>query len=176
MPTITERFKAKLQAEEGREVEYNGFPLKLRFAPLEAWIQAGRVPQYLASQYLQAQVTTEPDYAETPKASEEDGKSFLNFKRGVIEFCAIEPRITYGDDADAIKAEEIEATASGLLQFIFAFGLRQTEHATVQTVNGEVSAKALATFRDDGTRANGTDSPSTHGADVQSEAVCAVGA
>lgn len=174
MATITERFKAKLQADEGREVEFNGFPLKLRFAPLEVWVQAGRVPQYLASQFLQAQVTT--DYAESPQASLDDAKQFLEFKRAVIEHCAIEPRITYGNDADAIRAEEIDSTCPGLLAFIFAYGLRQTEHATVKTINGEVSAEALATFRDDGTGPDGTDSNSAHGANVQPEAIGVAGA
>lgn len=174
--TITERFRAKLQAEEGREVEFQGFPLKLRFAPLEVWIQAGRVPQYFASQFLQAQVSLDAEVPDVPKADIEDAKAFLQFKRAVIEHCAIEPRITYGEDTDAIRAEEIDSNAPGLLHFIFMYGIGQTSHATVQTVNGEVSASALATFRDDGTRANGTDSPGAHGADFWAKAVSATGA
>jgi hypothetical protein len=174
--SITERFKAKLQAEEGREVEYNGFPLKLRFAPLEAWIHAGRVPQYFASQFLHAQVALDAETPDVPKADLEDAKAFLQFKRSVIEHCAIEPRITYGEDSDAIRAEEIDSNAPGLLHFIFMYGIGQTSHATVKTVNGEVSAQALATFRDDGTGPDGTNSPSSHGADVQLQAVGAVGA
>ena len=172
--TITERFKAKLQATEGREVEYNGFPLKLRYAPLEIWIAHGRVPQFLASKFLAAQAAI--DAGEPQQATLEDANAYLSFKKQVIEFCAIEPRITYGDAPDAIKAEEIDATVPGLLNFVFAFGLRQAEDSAIETANGEVNVNALASFRDNGERAFGIDSASAHGADVLTEAVNVAGA
>lgn len=150
--TITEKVQAKIKATQ-IETEWSGIPLRLRLAPLTLWAEQGRVPQHLATIYQQSLAGEKPDTSEPVIVSESDKQDWEDFRRRVIEYSAMEPLVTFGDvaDTDAVKADELEAVAPGVLNFIYGYAVR-----VITPKKDEVSVDTLANFRQDEAGTDGT--------------------
>jgi len=177
--SVEERFRARMEERRGVEVEFDGFPLRLQYAPLEVWVQSGRVPQTLAAAYVAAQTGRGGAGAAVGEGiTDEEQRDYLEFKRRVVEFCSISPKIVFDARELAngeMSAEEVAAVVPGLLDFIYFFALRLQPGATIRTKGGEVEVDSLSNFRDDG---DGPEKPVgiiVHGANVQPAAVGAAG-
>lgn len=175
--TTTERFREKL-TQSIREVEHDGFPMRLRLIPVEIWIEHGKVPQHLANTYLRAISGDEEGVhlaaAAVSQMTDDDALALLRFKQSVIEYAAIEPKIVFADRELAegeISAAEVASVAPGILDFIFNYATGQAAQSPVETITGEISAGALESFHQD----SGSSSPPSgfvvHGSDFQADAL-----
>lgn len=161
--------------DASRLVEFDGFPLRLRRVPMELWIQHNRVPQFISTMVLRMM---SGDAAGVERAaaslSDEEALSYLRFRRAVVEYAAVEPKIVFDERelaADEVSAEEMMSAAPGLLDFIFNWACGLAPDSPVTTAGGEVSAAALQSFRGDEGRAAEPAGFVVHGADVSGEAV-----
>ncbi len=168
MTTITEHNAQRL-AQDQLETEYDGFKLVLRRAPVSLWLRNGRVPQSLASLMLASFKDKDTDFQ--PEATAEEVAAFEKFKQDVITYTCVEPKIIFEGSGVGISAEELEASAPFILEYIFHYGTRQIDGKPEASDEGEASVKTLETFRNDAPGAEGIAGDSVHGADVQQKAV-----
>lgn len=176
---VMDRFRARL-AQGTRETEFEGFPLRLRFVPMALWLERGQFPQMLAGMYLSG-IAGDADgvAAEAERIvrslTNEDAVEFLRFKRRVIEYAAVEPRIVFEEREltdDEVSAEELATISPGILDYVYLYAMRQTAEAQIPLADGkEVSGETLANFRPDGEGEERSPGFIVHGAEFQRSSV-----
>ena len=156
MSDLVQKNRAK-RAAKTVLISIDGFEFRARRASLQAYIMAGRVPQYLADTYLKATMKREPDdddeaEIEQPLASDTEAQEFLRFQRLIIEDSIVEPKIVFEDrelkDGEMYASEFDDSTISKL----FFWAISGAHGVPVLTRSGEVTAQAVENFRDDGIR------------------------
>lgn len=158
-----------------RLVEFDGFPLRLRRVPMELWVQHQRVPQFISTMVLRMMSGDADGVGRAAAAlSDEEAMNYLKFRRAVVEYSAVEPRIVFDErelGEDEISAEEMMSASPGLLDFIFNWACGVAADSPVMTEESEVSAGALHSFRGDETGHSEPAGIVVHGADVSDAAI-----
>jgi hypothetical protein len=162
--TITEQARERL-AQSQPELEYQGFKLRLRYAPLILWTQNGRIPQWLSTLFAQHAQEENPTYIEEPVLTDAELAAWQKFKQDVIEYACVEPLVSFSGAPERFAADEIEGAAPGILEFVFAFATRQLKQ------EGVLSVASLETFRDDRAGQSESVGAGVHRAELWAEAV-----
>lgn len=150
-----------------RAVVIAGYPCKIRRVSLQAFLLAGLVPQDLAGQLLEAQAQQADGLP--PQLSDMDAITVgQKLRRFVIEQGMVEPQVTFNPDGEDDKICVLDFEDPD--QFITE-AYEAIYRQPIQTTEGEVSAAALATFRDNGDRAAEPGSAGLHGPQVWTETV-----
>jgi hypothetical protein len=144
----------KAKAEEIEEYpvierEFGGLPCKVRLMPIRAWIRAGHMPAFLATEYAQTLAGIRP--SETAAAyTNEQQEEFLLFQRIAVCETLVEPRLVLDREP---KAGEFRYEWA-LVQFpktideLQAWILRGCPGIPIQTKGGALTTDELSNFRE----------------------------
>jgi hypothetical protein len=128
----------------------SGVTVKARRPQLSLWISQGRLPERLFIDALRVAANGGPKTLDGDELAD-----LMKFALALAKECMVSPRVV--DEADPEKDDEVSAgdiPAGDLIRF----AMWAVSGAGVSTTTGEVSADALASFReDDGVSGAGAD-------------------
>ena len=162
--TFQEEFERR--NNKARAVVIAGYPCKIKRPSLNAWIIAGLVPQDLVNELAQQSPSDDSMTEADEAAAIAAGRRLQQLK---IELCVTtsegEP-FSFTREPGKICILDLEDPDRFLNEV-----LRLINDLPISTASGEVSADALATFRQDEDRQAEPSGPSVHSSQVWSETV-----
>lgn len=158
----------------GEVVDFRGVKLRLRLAPLEIWVNNGRMPARYRADYLRG--LSGGFDAQLPVIEDPEAESleFIQFREDVVRFALMEPKIAPRDTEpkkDEVALEDLQQIPD-LYNFVFAYATFNG-NAMIPTREGSVSADALSTFREE---SQPNDADRSDSADIRTETFAVAGA